>query len=197
MSVETEVAMCVLSTAGAGVACMAAMGTGGLGAAGCAIGIGMASVECYEAGQALAESEIDDRPDFIQMPPPPEPIDPQGMLDPGANRDASWNLLYEAGARHLAIYNRSVSLTVSSRSINKGFTYQAFPSALFGVRSPPIDKATKKATLVKLTDDWEKWIDEVRRIRFPTPADVDLVLPSLEAANKFVALRPVFNAMDK
>jgi hypothetical protein len=200
MSIEESLGRCAVGTGLAGVACVAAGGTGGLGAAACGLSVMSASIECYSAGREAWEYYEKNYPEKAREileneRQQDENATPDERLDPSADGDWGWNQFFEAGAQHLVVYSEAIRIFSQERgawppvAANRLLGFKWIASVQSGTFEENRD------ALVNICQSWQAWYDEAKPLKFSTPDDATSVAAMLNSARKFFVLQGRFKAM--
>lgn len=206
MSIEESLAQCVLGTGLAGVACLGAAGTGGLGAAACGLSVASAAVDCYGAGKDAWEwyeknhpeeaREILEREREEREREEREVPDSAEFIDENASDDDSWNSIYQAGIDHLAGYSSGAALYAK---IGESFFPVSQKFAHLGSnqrnRLAANTKEQARDALLGVNQSWLDWLGKVKAARFTTLDQANMLTGMIRNVRKFTAMRHYLKRM--
>lgn len=206
MSIEESLAKCVVGTGLAGVACIGAFGTGGLGAAACGLSVGSAAIDCYGAGKDTWEwyeknypqeaKEIIEREREEREREEREALDPSSIIDPHAADDDAWNSVYQAGIDHLSAYSSAVEIYAkigdSLISVPRSLR---FATTKVKNRAGERSKEQARDALVGVQQSWLAWLDDVEKARFTTIDQAAKLTAMIGSVKKFTAMRHYLKGM--
>lgn len=206
MSIEESLAQCVLGTGLAGVACLGAAGTGGLGAAACGLSVASAAVDCYSAGKDTWEwyeknypeeaREILEREREEREREEREVPDSTELIDESVFDDDSWNSIYQAGIDHLAGYSSGAALYAKI-----GDSFFPIPNKLAStassrrLRVAASTKEEARDALLSVHESWRAWLGKVQNVHFTTLDQANMLTGMIRNVRKFTAMRHFLKTM--